>query len=159
MIAERLFLVGLPGSGKTTYGKQLAKKLKRPFIDLDDMIIESEKRSIKQVFEDSGESYFREVERRCLTDAIQNEQCFIMATGGGTPCFFDNLEVMNQEGLTIYLKTPIEVIQNRLQADESRPLMRSNTIEQLYNKRKSWYEQAQKTVENYDELLEALGLK
>ncbi len=156
MPPNKIFLIGLPGSGKTTAGKQLGIALGKSFIDLDDVIIKKEGTSISTIFETKGEQQFRSVERACLDQTIKTNDSFIMATGGGAPCFFDNLELMNENGLTIFINTPVDVIKERLQADQTRPLMTSNTIESLLEEREKWYIQAKEIVHSYEELFEFL---
>ena len=85
-----VYLIGLPGSGKTTMGKQLASILEIPFFDLDAEIENQAGKSIPELFKEEGEDFFREKERSCLRSFL-NRDNFILATGGGTPCFFDNL--------------------------------------------------------------------
>ncbi len=137
-----VFLVGLPGSGKTTVGKLLSASMGLPFIDLDDIIVESEGRSIKSIFEENGEDYFRSVERACLSSLIESHKAAIVSTGGGTPCFFDNTEKMNLAGTTCYLQTSWEVLASRVSPEQSiRPLFKGlseSAIEEQLTERFSW---------------------
>ncbi|MEM6829820.1 MAG: shikimate kinase [Bacteroidota bacterium] len=153
MLPEKIFLIGMPGSGKSTSGKELANLLNRQYFDLDDVIVNEEGLSISDLFNEKGEQEFRAIERQCLVQSIAQEGPFVMAAGGGTPCFFDNLELMNKNGVTIYLNTPLSVIASRLKNDVSRPLMANHTTEVLYEKRKKWYMQAKKEVRSHEELL------
>jgi len=98
---EKIFLIGMPASAKTTLGEKLAAHLQIPFIDLDDVIVKAAGKSIKEVFEQEGEDHFRELEHDALHQSINAHPGFIMATGGGTPCFFDNMKVMKKAG-TVY---------------------------------------------------------
>jgi len=150
---QRFFLIGLPGSGKSTYGKQLADDLGYLFLDLDQEIVKSEKRVITDIFSRDGETKFREIEKHYLNEMIQSHSTFVMATGGGTPCFYDNLDVMKTHGFTVFIDTPMEIIKERLKNDQSRPLMQSKTLESLYKERKSWYLQAHKTAKDFEELI------
>ena len=86
----RIYLIGLPGSGKTTLGKQVAKALNLTFIDMDEKIEQTEGKSISEIFSKEGEAYFRDIERAMLHQVAQEENC-IISTGGGAPCFFDNM--------------------------------------------------------------------
>ncbi|MEM8967400.1 MAG: shikimate kinase, partial [Bacteroidota bacterium] len=106
----KLFLVGLPGSGKSTLGKQLAEKLDLPFIDLDDIIEAEARQPIRKIFARQGEDYFRRLEQKTLLDTISQNSDFVMATGGGATCFFDNMQKMNDAGTTIFVDTPITEI-------------------------------------------------
>ena len=151
-MSQKIFLIGLPGAGKTTMGLELALKLNLHFVDLDQEIEKAEKQTVKAIFEEHGEAHFRQLETQHLEKIIRTLPDFVMATGGGTPCFFRNMEVMNSEGITIYIDTPIDVIQNRLNLDTSRPLMKSTTLENLLEKRQKWYDQAHKKVSSLREL-------
>lgn len=129
----RIYLIGLPGSGKTTLGKELAALLHLQFVDLDDLIIEKEGASIGDVFDQKGEDYFRKVEREVLYASAKLENV-VIATGGGTPCFFDNMEFILRNGHSIFLNVPVEAIVSRLMADEkvqSRPLVRGKSTPEL----------------------------
>ncbi len=149
---QKIFLIGLPGAGKTFIGKRLAAEIDFPFIDLDEEIVKSEGRSIPEIFEKSGENHFRELEKKLLKKVIQEKNQFILAAGGGTPCFFDNMDIMNDNGVTIFINTSIEEIQERLKGDETRPLMKNNSLEELLEKRKPWYERAHHTVSSYAQI-------
>lgn len=151
-MSKRIFLVGLPGSGKTTLGMELANNLNIQFYDLDQEIEKAEKQTIRSIFAEKGEAHFRQLEFDHLRKIIENADDFVLATGGGTPCFFDNMELMNKSGNTIFLNTPILTIKHRLQQDSVRPLMQTNTLEELHEKRKEWYEQAQYKVETLEEV-------
>lgn len=152
-MSQKIFLIGLPGSGKTTMGLDLAVHLGRQFVDLDQDIEKAEKCSIKEIFELKGEAHFRQLEKYHLEKVIAELDSFVMATGGGTPCFFNNLELMKKAGVIIFINTPIQKIEERLKSDESRPLMKSNSLEQLLDKRKEWYDQADHTIHEYKEIL------
>ena len=109
----KFFLIGFMGSGKTYVGKRLANELDIPFYDLDEYIEEKEGKKISEIFNEKGEEYFRQVERMCLRDfGIIGDA--VIACGGGTPCFFDNMEWINKTGTSIYLQTPVKIIVDRL---------------------------------------------
>ncbi len=121
----KIFLIGFMGSGKSTVGKQLASLLNYEFIDLDDLIERNEQSTINDIFIMKGEEYFRTKESFYLKslDPIMNA---VVATGGGTPCFSDNMKWMNEQGITVYLKTGISVLSARLNKErDHRPLLRS----------------------------------
>ncbi|MBC6400689.1 MAG: shikimate kinase [Ekhidna sp.] len=153
-MSQKVFLVGLPGAGKTTLGIQLADHLGIPFVDLDLEIEKHAKQSIRSIFSEKSEAYFRRLENRKLNDVIKELTTFVMATGGGTPCFFDNMKVMNAEGKTIFINTSIDKIKRRLQQDTVRPLMQTKTLEDLLEKREKQYLQADKTVTTKQGLFE-----
>src|SRR5258708_25113313 len=99
----KIFIIGLPGSGKTTLGKQVAEKLNLPFIDLDLEIEKLEGKTVQEIFAKRKENYFRELESRTLKNFCSGKSDFVMATGGGAPGFFDNMDVMNNSGKTVFL--------------------------------------------------------
>ncbi|MEM9895913.1 MAG: shikimate kinase [Bacteroidota bacterium] len=150
---QKIFLVGLPGSGKTTMGLNLAHHLNLQFIDLDLEIEKHENRTIQSIFKTDGEFFFRQLEKKYLEKFIDNQHAFVLATGGGTPCFFENMKKMKREGLTIWINTAISTIRKRLRNDHSRPLLQENSLEDLQGKRKKYYAQAEKKVEDYEGLL------
>lgn len=118
-----IYLIGFMGCGKTTYGKQLANELDFNFLDIDEKIENIFKKSINELFE-SGENHFRKIERDyLLTTASVNN--YVVSTGGGTACFFDNMEWMNKNGITIYLKLNDKILQANLRMKkEQRPLLK-----------------------------------
>ena len=130
----RVFLTGMPGCGKSTFGRKVASELDCNFIDLDKVIVEKEGISISRIFEIKGEPYFRELESALLKDISNNNDQFILATGGGAPCFFDNMNFMNENGTTIYIDTPIEILLERLSISgiNKRPLLKQMGEENLY---------------------------
>ena len=127
----RIFLTGYMGSGKTTLGRALAADLNVQFIDLDHYIEQRYRKTIAQLFAENGEDGFREIERRMLHEVGEFEDV-IISTGGGTPCFFDNIEFMNAQGTTIYLDVPVERLFIRLCiARSKRPLIKDKDDEEL----------------------------
>lgn len=127
----RIFLVGYMGAGKTTLGRALAKELGIEFIDLDCYIEERMCRSIAQIFAEKGEEGFRDIERRMLHEAGEFEDV-VISTGGGTPCFFDNMEYMNSQGATVFLDVDVERLFIRLSiARKKRPLIMNKSDEEL----------------------------
>ncbi len=155
MIDTKYFLVGMPGSGKSTIGKLIAKKLELQFIDLDEVIVELEGQSIKEIFKSKGEDYFRELERKCLTNQSKIKGGFVLATGGGAPCFYDNMNQMNRDGITIFLDVPTDILFNKLSKKgiQKRPLLTKLSREDLYlelknklSSRKRYYEQSKISI-------------
>lgn len=111
------------GSGKTKKGKKLASKLNLKFIDLDEAIEDEQGMSIREIFDKYGEQFFRETEHSLLKRFIDLDG-FVLSTGGGTPCFFNNMEMMNHAGITIYLKADSNFLLSRLEVNNSdRPLI------------------------------------
>lgn len=120
----KIFIIGFMGSGKSTLGKPVAREMECEFVDLDRYLEEQEQSTIADVFRDKGESYFRELERRYLMELSEKEN-LVLATGGGTPCFFDNMDMMNRLGVTVYLKQDPEILVSRLlKSHRERPLIK-----------------------------------
>lgn len=127
----RIFLTGYMGAGKTTLGKALARDLGLTFIDLDWYIEERFHQTISQLFAERGEEGFRRLEQRMLHEAGEFEDV-IISTGGGTPCFFDNMDYMNSLGQTVFLDVDTDVLFRRLRvATRQRPILRGKTDEEL----------------------------
>ena len=123
MVLNRVFLIGFMGSGKSTVGHLLARSIDWKFIDLDHYIEKTQKRTVAEIFASDGEQIFRQIEREALHQVAKFDKV-IVATGGGSPCFENNMEFMNREGLTIYLELTPEVLMQRLKdAKASRPLI------------------------------------
>ena len=126
-----IFLIGFMGSGKTTHGRKLASYLKVTFIDLDEVFEKQNNTTIANYFSAFGEEKFRQKEAELLKNIVYPENA-IVSTGGGLPCFFDNLDWMKQHGVTIYLQVPPKVIASRLAgARTERPLLQHKTGEEL----------------------------
>lgn len=127
----RIFLIGYMGAGKTTLGKAFARALGLTFVDLDWYIEERFHKSIRQLFAERGEESFRELEKRMLHEAGDFEDV-VISVGGGTPCFFDNMEYMNEAGETVFLDVNFQVLFRRLKvAKQQRPLLDGKTDEEL----------------------------
>ena len=128
---KRVFLIGYMGTGKTTLGKIISKQMNLTFIDLDIYIENRYHKTISKIFEEVGEEGFRKIERTSLEEVSEFEN-IIIATGGGTPCFFDNMEFMNNKGTTIYLMTNNKVLFERLRiASQNRPIIKGKTDDEL----------------------------
>jgi shikimate kinase len=119
----KIFLIGMMGAGKTYWAKKLGAKFKTGGYDLDYLISSHEERSIAEIFEEEGEAYFRKTEAQLLRWFGEKKK-FILATGGGTPCFHENMNWMNQQGVTIWLDEPVDVLVSRLLPQKAeRPLI------------------------------------
>jgi shikimate kinase len=151
---ERVFLIGYMGVGKTTLGKELAAKMGFQFIDLDHYIQGRYQKTINEIFAESGESKFREIEHKLLQEVAGFEST-VISTGGGTPCFYDNIDVMKRAGTVVYLKTDPQILLKRLFAGkDKRPLIKDKSEEELLDfiieniaKRAPFYNQAQVVFE------------
>lgn len=119
----KIYLIGFMGSGKSFLGPRIATALECTFWDLDDLIEQKAGQAISAIFENEGETHFRLLEKQTLQETTVIPSA-VISTGGGAACFFDNMEWMNQHGLTIYLQTPATLLAARLQAEmEHRPLL------------------------------------
>jgi shikimate kinase len=138
------------GSGKTHWGMRIAEKLQIPFYDLDAVIVHSEGMNISEIFVNKGEEYFRYIEKQTLEDLVAREENFVLSAGGGTPCFFNNIDFMKRNGKVLWLNTSLEALNQRLIKEKmSRPLLKGITesglrayIIRKLSERKMYYEQA-----------------
>lgn len=155
----------MPGCGKSTLGPQLAQTTQREFIDLDDEIEAYAEMPIPSIFQHKGEKTFREIERDVLAKLTGTRHQFVLATGGGAPCFHNNMKMMNERGITVFINTPLDVITARTQANDSRPLFYGLSatehrarIDELFAIRSSFYLEAALITETADlaELTEQL---
>ncbi len=132
-MAMKIILIGYMGSGKSTIGKRLAFKMNLPFVDMDNEIEKQESATISEIFQTKGEMYFRELERNFIFSMLPDSKEAIYATGGGMPCFYDNMEQLNRLGTTIYLKRPTSELLHRLMnSKKERPLTKDKTKTELY---------------------------
>jgi shikimate kinase len=164
----KIFLIGFMGAGKTHWGRQLSAKLGLPFFDLDEQITTHAGKSIAEIFEEEGEELFRLQEKDVLHIITESHDSFIMACGGGSPCYFNNIEYMNRAGTTVWIHASLDVLFNRLITErEKRPLIRKlnedqlrNYIQKKFADRRIYYEQAQICVEEepveLDQLIEKI---
>ena len=130
----RIVLLGFMGAGKTTVGHQLAASLGVPFYDLDWYIQMRFHRTVEQLFEERGEEGFREIEHNMLHEVAEFENV-VLSSGGGTPCFFDNMEYLNSNSETVYLKAEPEVLAMHLKMGKVvRPLIKGKTEEELWTR-------------------------
>lgn len=128
---QPIFLIGYMGSGKSTLGRALSRATGMPFVDLDNYIEGRYHKTVKEIFAERGEDGFRQVERNMLHEVADFENV-IVACGGGTPCFFDNMEYMNRHGITVFLNTSIDKLHTRLmRGRHKRPLIADKNDEEL----------------------------
>ncbi|WP_221657191.1 shikimate kinase [Bacteroides salyersiae] len=154
----RIFLIGYMGAGKTTLGKAFARKLNLPFVDLDWYMEERFHKTVGELFVERGEAGFRELEKNMLHEVGAFEDV-VISTGGGAPCFFDNMDFMNRNGKTVFLNVHPDVLFRRLRvAKQQRPILQGKQDDELkefiiraLEKRTPFYSQAQ-YVFNADEL-------
>jgi len=163
-IMRRIILIGYMGSGKTTIGKALSKQTGMMFYDLDWYIENRMHKTISQIFEEKGEEGFRKIEYNMLHEVAEFEDV-IISCGGGTPCFFDNMDYLNQQGDVCYLKASPEVLYKHLQmAKVERPLLKGKTHDELIayisdhlKERDPYYSKAKHSLnvdlmDNYDKI-------
>lgn len=130
-VSVHLYITGFMAVGKTTLGKKLATALAMPFIDTDKLVVQQTKKSIEEIFEQDGEETFRKLEADALR-SIKDDEPAVVATGGGLPCYYDNMAFMNEHGFTVYLSAESSFIYSRLvKAKKPRPLVKSLTPEEL----------------------------
>ena len=144
----KIYLVGFMGAGKTTVGRELAARVDAPFFDLDDLIQSAEKLSIKDIFAHHGEPYFRKRERDLLR-STRNLEFGIIATGGGTFTFDENIPFIQSEGISVFLSAPYALLRSRIndKAGE-RPLFRDDlSTHELYANRIKYYRMSDITIE------------
>ncbi|WP_127132474.1 shikimate kinase [Pseudoflavitalea rhizosphaerae] len=156
----RIFLIGFMGAGKTHWGKQVANRMGLPFQDLDELIVAQEGKSIADIFTANGEEYFRLAEKQMLEELVEREDSMIISCGGGTPCFFNNIDFMKRYGIVVWLNTHVEVILQRLLKERMhRPLLKDikdedlrNHIIRKLNERRMYYEQADVIIDKEDSI-------
>ena len=165
---KNIFLVGMPSSGKSTLGKRIAYALQYRFVDTDRLIVRQERgRSIADMFAQLGEMYFREAERRVLR-TIQPGGSLVVSTGGGMPCFHDNMNYINATGVSVFLDVPVSVLYKRMvaHAQHDRPLYNPSdpdllrSLQQRYEARLPFYAQANIIIPgetNEDDVLRLVG--
>lgn len=178
MTPNRIIILGYMGSGKTTVGKALSKDIGMPFYDLDWYIESRMRRTVKQLFDERGEEGFRRIEHNMLHEVAEFDNV-IISCGGGTPCFFDNMDYINQQGESVYLKCTPDVLYQHLKMGKTvRPLLLNKTPEEVrvfigeqLKQREPYYTKAKHTIDvtlmdNYekikitiDKLKEALSMK
>ena len=151
---KRIIIIGYMGSGKTTVGHALSQELGLPFYDLDWYIETRMHRTVKQIFDEKGEEGFRKIEHNLLHEVAEFEDV-IMSCGGGTPCFFDNIDYINRQGETVYLKCTTDVLYKHLKMGKTvRPLLLNKTpdevktfIEAQLKQREPFYAKAKHIVD------------
>ncbi len=152
----RFFLIGFMGSGKSHWGQQLSREFKMPYIDLDEAIVQDMQMDITEIFSRFGEEYFRKKEKELLEKLVLEHPSLILSCGGGTPCFFNNIEFMKASGTVVWLNTRVEVLLERLiEGRKNRPVLKDiadadlkDTIIRKLNERRMYYDQAHIVIDN-----------
>ena len=161
--ANKIFLLGFMGSGKSTTGKKLASHLNWSFIDLDEKIEQTTGMEIRDIFSEKGEAFFRKIESDTL-QGMASESNAVISTGGGTPCFGDNMDFMLRTGLTVYLRmTPARLKSRLAGTSEHRPLLKDigkNGLQEYITaklaEREKWYSRAEIIVDGFNTDFSAL---
>jgi len=153
----------MPGSGKSSWGKKLAKALQYSFVDLDELIEQNEQQSIEEIFTEKGEDYFRDLEHKYLLKTIVMNH-LVISCGGGTPCYNNNMNLINENGISFYLNGTIGLLVDRvLNSKRQRPMFLGlekdkieKKMEELLLIRNPFFEQAhysfnipQETVQSF----------
>ncbi len=153
----RIFFVGYMASGKSNLGRKLAHLMKLTFIDLDQFIEKETNKTIPYIFRTEGEDVFREIEMESLKEIIATQDNFVLATGGGTPLFYHNMDYMNKHGKTVYLKVDNKVLVERLKnAKKNRPILTeisnselSDFVKKEIKIREEYYNQAKVIIDTF----------
>lgn len=153
-MTPNIFMLGMPSSGKSTLGRQLAKELNYEFIDLDKKIEIAEGKKISEIFNLEGQEYFRKVEAEQLRK-IEKDSKVVVATGGGTPCFHRNMEYINETGLSVFLDVSPEKLEERMKASKrnNRPMFNLDSedllksLQNTYIEREHFYKSANLVIE------------
>jgi shikimate kinase len=151
----KIYITGMPGTGKTHFGRVLSQTIGLRFFDLDEMIEKKEGEIIRNIIKDKGEPYFRKIENEQLIEASKLNNC-IVSCGGGTPMFYDNVEVMKRTGLVLWLNTDLDIIAKRIAQNKTRrPLFMGlseheirEKLSEIYEKRKKIYAKADILIDN-----------
>ncbi len=163
----RVFLIGFMGCGKSHWGRLLSEKLQIPFFDLDEKLAEKEDNSVVEIFEQQGEEYFRLLEKDVLHLLTENHENFVMACGGGTACFYNNIDYMKSKGVTVWINCSVDCLHQRLMKERGqRPLIKDlsenalrSYIVKKYSDRKIFYQQAAVILQDDEVTLEQITQK
>lgn len=164
---KNIFLVGMPSSGKSTLGRQLAKAIGYKFVDMDELIERHENQTIPEIFKWNGENYFREIESKILKQFSPNQK-LVIATGGGVPCFFDNMDFIKANGTSVFLNVQPEDLFKRIKLSDAnnRPLINKSSgnqalfedIKKRYETRLPYYMRADIKIDGSIEVQQLLWL-
>ena len=144
---KKFFIVGMPASGKSRLGKYISSMTDLCFIDLDLEIEKKLDSNVKDIFEIKGEKFFRKFETKTLKEIIESESDFILATGGGTPCFNENMSIINNSGVSIFIDVKREILHERISRNDKRPLLSGavsldKKLSELYKERIEYYQKS-----------------
>lgn len=161
---KNIILIGMMSSGKSTLGKKLARSLGYRFVDLDKLIERDQEDDIPSIFKQKGESYFRDIESRILKEIVPNHR-IVLASGGGTPCFFDNMDYIKKLGISIFLDVPAEDLARRIEnhGKDDRPILSNavsleDELRRRIEERRPYYSQADLTIKGTTEVDDILKM-
>ena len=144
---KKFFIVGMPASGKSRLGKYISSITNLIFLDLDNEIEKKLDTRVKDIFKINGENFFRKIETKTLKEIIENRNNFILATGGGTPCFNENMSLINKSGISIFIDVKREILHERISRNDKRPLLNGTLsldmkLSDLYKERINYYKKS-----------------
>jgi len=144
---KKFFIVGMPASGKSQLGKYISSITNLIFLDLDNEIEKKLDTRVKDIFKINGENFFRKIETKTLKEIIENKNNFILATGGGTPCFNENMSLINKSGISIFIDVKREILHERISRNDKRPLLNGTLsldmkLSDLYKERINYYKKS-----------------
>ena len=144
---KKFFIVGMPASGKSRLGKYISSITNLIFLDLDNEIEKKLDTKVKDIFKINGENFFRKIETKTLKEIIENKNNFILATGGGTPCFNENMSLINKSGISIFIDVKREILHERISRNDKRPLLNGTfsiemKLSDLYKERIDYYKKS-----------------
>ena len=144
---KKFFIVGMPASGKSRLGKYISSITNLIFLDLDNEIEKKLDTRVKDIFKINGENFFRKIETKTLKEIIENKNNFILATGGGTPCFNENMSLINKSGISIFIDVKREILHERISRNDKRPFINGTLsldmkLSDLYKERINYYKKS-----------------
>ena len=144
---KKFFIDGMPASGKSRLGKYISSSTNLIFLDLDNEIEKKLDTRVKDIFKINGENFFRKIETKTLKEIIENKNNFILATGGGTPCFNENMSLINKSGISIFIDVKREILHERISRNDKRPLLNGTLsldmkLSDLYKERINYYKKS-----------------
>jgi shikimate kinase len=160
----KIFLIGFMGCGKTHWGKELSSKLSIPFFDLDEKVAEHAGKGIPAIFSEDGEEHFRLLEKEVLYMITESHETFVMSCGGGTPCYYNNIDYLKKKGIVVWLNCSVDCLYRRLNREkDQRPLIREVPDDKLksfiikkFSNRKIFYQQANIIINDDDVRIDKL---
>ena len=156
---QNIILIGMMGSGKSTTGKKIAEKTHLTYLDTDELISASHKKSVQDIFDFYGEKQFRVMEHEVAKNLPKENH--VISTGGGMPCYHNNIDILYKNGITIYLSLPVELLFSRLKNKKNRPLFKNqlDQFKSFLNARIAYYERAHMTIDVSDKNVDQVALE